>query len=31
MSKLQKAVRRGRADLALNAAATLLRDAPDRL
>lgn len=31
MSMLQKAVRRGRADLALNAAATLLRDAPDRL
>lgn len=31
MSMLQKGVRRGRADLALNAAATLLRDAPDRL
>lgn len=31
MSLLQKSVRRGRADLALNAAATLLRDAPDRL
>jgi hypothetical protein len=31
MSMLQKALRRGRADLALNAAATLLRDAPDRL
>ncbi len=31
MSMLQKAVRRGRDDLALNAAATLLRDAPDRL
>ncbi len=31
MSLLQKAVRRGRKDLALRAAATLLRDAPDRL
>ena len=31
MSLLQKAVRRGRSDLALRAAATLLRDAPDRL
>jgi hypothetical protein len=31
MSVLQKAVRRGREDLALNAAATLLRDAPDKL
>lgn len=31
MSLLQKAVRRGRNDLALRAAATLLRDAPDRL
>lgn len=31
MSALQKAVRRGRTDLALRAAATLLRDAPDRL
>ena len=28
---MQKAVRRGRADLALSAAATLLRDAPDKL
>lgn len=31
MSVLQEAVRRGRRDLALKAAATLLRDAPDRL
>lgn len=31
MSMLQKAVRRGRVELALNAAATLLRDDPDRL
>ena len=31
MSMLQKAVRRGRTDLALSAAATLLQDAPDRL
>lgn len=31
MSLLQKAIRRGRTDLALIAAATLLRDAPDRL
>ncbi|HEY0919320.1 hypothetical protein, partial [Devosia sp.] len=31
MSILQKAVRRGRRDLALQAAATLLQDAPDRL
>ena len=31
MSIMQKAVRRGRADLALSAAATLLRDAPDKL
>ena len=31
MSLLQKAIRRGREDLALQAAATLLRDAPDRL
>jgi hypothetical protein len=31
MALLQKAVRRGRADLALQAAATLLLDAPDRL
>ena len=31
MSALQKAIRRGRKDLALRAAATLLRDAPDRL
>ncbi|SFL48621.1 MgsA AAA+ ATPase C terminal [Loktanella salsilacus] len=31
MSMLQKAVRRGRVDLAMNAAATLLRDSPDRL
>ena len=29
MSLLQKAVRRGRSDLALRAAATLLRDAPE--
>ena len=31
MSVLQKAIRRGRGDLALGAAATLLRDAPDKL
>jgi hypothetical protein len=31
MALLQKAIRRGRADLALRAAATLLIDAPDRL
>src|SRR5580658_9903748 len=31
MSALQKAIRRGRVDLALSAAATLLRDAPDKL
>jgi hypothetical protein len=31
MSLMQKAIRRGRDDLALRAAATLLRDAPDRL
>ena len=31
MSVLQKAVRRGREDLALRAAATLLRDAPEKL
>ena len=31
MSALQKAVRRGREDLALSASATLLRDAPERL
>ncbi len=31
MSLLQKAVRRGREDLALRAAATLMRDAPERL
>ena len=31
MSALQKAIRRGREDLALSAAATLLRDAPDKL
>jgi hypothetical protein len=31
MSTMQKAIRRGRADLALSAAATLLRDAPDKL
>jgi hypothetical protein len=31
MSSMQKAVRRGREDLALGAAATLLRDAPDKL
>lgn len=31
MSALQKSIRRGRADLALRAAATLLADAPDRL
>ena len=31
MSLMQKAIRRGREDLALRAAATLLRDSPDRL
>ncbi len=31
MSLLQKAIRRGREDLALRAAATLLRDGPERL
>jgi hypothetical protein len=31
MSLMQKCIRRGRADLALRAAATLLVDAPDRL
>ena len=31
MSALQKATRRGREDLALRAAATLLRDAPEKL
>ena len=31
MALLQKAIRRGRTDLALQAAATLLIDAPDRL
>jgi hypothetical protein len=31
MSAMQKAIRRGREDLALCAAATLLRDAPDKL
>ena len=31
MSVMQKAIRRGREDLALNAAATLLRDAPEKL
>jgi hypothetical protein len=31
MSVLQKAIRRGREDLALSAAVTLLRDAPDKL
>jgi replication-associated recombination protein RarA len=31
MSVLQKAIRRGREDLALRAAATLLRDAPEKL
>ena len=31
MSALQKAIRRGREDLALKAAATLLRDAPEKL
>ena len=31
MSVMQKAIRRGREDLALGAAATLLRDAPDKL
>ena len=31
MSASQKAIRRGREDLALNGAASLLRDAPDRL
>jgi hypothetical protein len=31
MSAMQKAVRRGREDLALSAAVTLLRDAPEKL
>jgi replication-associated recombination protein RarA len=31
MSALQKAIRRGREDVALGAAATLLRDAPEKL
>lgn len=31
MSAMQKAIRRGREDIALSAAATLLRDAPDKL
>ena len=31
MSAMQKAIRRGREDLALSAAATLLRDAPEKL
>jgi hypothetical protein len=31
MSAMRKAIRRGRADLALSAAVTLLRDAPDKL
>ena len=31
MSIMEKAIRRGREDLALSAAATLLRDAPERL
>jgi hypothetical protein len=31
MSAMQKAIRRGREDLALRAAATLLRDAPEKL
>src|ERR1700722_11487997 len=31
MSLMQKAIRRGRAAIALRAAATLLRDSPDRL
>jgi hypothetical protein len=31
MSAMQKAIRRGREDLALSGAATLLRDAPDKL
>jgi replication-associated recombination protein RarA len=31
MSAMQKAIRRGREDLALSAAATLLQDAPDKL
>jgi hypothetical protein len=31
MSAMQKAIRRGREDLALSAAATLLRNAPDKL
>ena len=31
MSAMQKAIRRGRQDLALSASATLLRDAPDKL
>ena len=31
MSAMQKAIRRGRENLALSAAATLLRDAPEKL
>ena len=31
MSAMQKAIRRGRQDLALSVAATLVRDAPDKL
>src|ERR1700679_1561001 len=31
MSTMQKAIRRGREDLALSATTTLLRDAPDKL
>ena len=31
MSAMQKAIRRGREDLALSAAANLLRDSPDKL
>ena len=31
MSAMQKAIRRGESDVALRAAATLFRDAPDRL
>ena len=31
MSLMQKAIRRGREEIALRAAATLLRDSPDRL
>jgi replication-associated recombination protein RarA len=30
MSAIQKAIRRGREDLALSAVATLLRDAPEK-